>query len=123
MTMEIKATCAALTKSGQRCRGWPDGSGFCPAHRPGAREIQVLGGKSRSRQYQLESRIPSRLRPVLDMLAKAIAEVHEGTLKPSQASAIAALASALVKISEYAELEIRLTSLEITLKKGDRRWE
>ena len=57
------------------------------------------------------------------MLAKAIVETHEGTLKPSQASAIAALASALVKISEYAELEVRLTSLEITLKKGRGSWD
>ena len=119
----LKPTCSATTLSGTRCRGWPDGSGFCPAHRPDAHEVRVLGGKSRSRQLQLERRLPSRLRPVLDMLARSIAEVHEGTLKPSQASAIAALASALVKISEYAELEIRLTSLEITLKKGDRRWD
>lgn len=115
---EEKATCAATTKAGHRCRGWPDASGFCPAHRENAREIQVLGGKCRSRTYQLERRLPSRLRPVLDMLGRAIVETHEGTLNPSRAQAMASLASALIKLSEYAELEIRLTSIELSLKGG-----
>lgn len=113
-----KRLCSAIKKDGTPCRGWPDASGLCPAHRPGAREIQVLGGKSRSRQYQLESRLPSRLRPVLDMLGKAIVETHEGNLAPARAQAMASLASALIKLSEYAEMEVRLTTLEIKLRRG-----
>lgn len=116
-----KPRCAAMTKAGQRCRGWPDASGFCPAHREGAREIQVLGGKCRSRQYQLERRLPSRLKPVLEMLGKAMVETHEGTLNPSRAQAMASLASALIKLSEYAELEMRLSVIELNLK-GE-RWD
>ena len=88
-----KPRCAAMTKAGQRCRGWPDASGFCPAHRENARDIQVLGGKCRSRQYQLERRLPSRLKPVLEMLGKAMVETHEGTLNPSRAQAMASLAT------------------------------
>lgn len=113
-----KRLCSALRKDGSQCHGWPDVSGLCPVHRPNAREIQVLGGKNRSRQLQLEHRLPSRLRPVLDMLGRAIVETHEGNLAPARAQAMASLASALIKLAEYAEMEIRLTTLEIKLKRG-----
>jgi hypothetical protein len=116
---EPKPTCTALTKVGTRCRGWPDASGKCPAHRENAREIQVLGGQSRSRQHQLETRLPARMKPVLDLLGRAISETYGGTLKPSQASALAALASALCRVSELSEFESRLLYIEKRMKGGD----
>lgn len=84
MTMEIKRTCNATAKSGERCRGWPNGSGFCPAHRPGHREISALGGHNRSKVVQLQRHLPDRLRPLLDTLAEAIEQVKTGQMKPSQ---------------------------------------
>jgi hypothetical protein len=118
-----KRYCSALKKDGSECRGWPDSTGLCPAHRPNAHEIHVLGGKSKTKHHQLETRLNPRLRPVLDLLARAIVETHDGTLQPAKAQAIASLASSLVKVTEFAELEVRLTSIEVRLKKGSRAWD
>jgi hypothetical protein len=64
------------------------------------------------------------MRPVLDMLAKSMEQVHRGEISPSQGSAIAALAGALCKVSELTDLEIRIGTLEIRLlKKGVKTWE
>ncbi len=110
--------CSARKKDGGECHGWPDKSGLCPAHRPGAHEIRVFAGKCRSKQHQLETRLHPRLRPVLDRLATAIEETHKGILHPARAQAMAALASALIKVTEFAEVEARLTALEERLNGG-----
>jgi hypothetical protein len=121
MTMTNPKYCSAPKKDGSQCHGWPDASGLCPAHREDAHEIRVLGGLSRSKQHQLETRLPARMKPVLDLLGRAISETYGGTLKPSQASAIAALASALCKVSELSEFEVRLLYIEKRLK-GKEEW-
>jgi hypothetical protein len=113
-----KPFCSAKRKDGGECHGWPDSTGLCPAHRPGAHELHVYAGKCRSKQHQLETRLNPRLRPVLDLLANAIKETHTGTLQPARAQAMASLASALIKVTEFAELEARLTSLEKRLNGG-----
>lgn len=114
MTTEltVKQTCAAMTKAGTRCRGWPDKSGYCPAHRPNAHEIRVYAGHCRSRQHRLETRLPTRFKPVLDLLANSITETHEGKLKPSAAQGMAALATSLIRVTEFAELIQRVEALE-----------
>lgn len=113
--------CKALRKDGNQCHGWPDSTGLCPAHRPGAHEIRVYAGKCRAKHHQLETRLSPRLRPVLDLLAGAIEETHQGTLAPARAQAMAAVASALIKVTEFAELEARLSILEKKLNGGDKR--
>jgi hypothetical protein len=117
-----KQTCTALTKSGVRCRGWPDVSGKCPAHRPNAHEVRVYAGQCRSRQHQLETRLPSRFKPVLDLLANAITETHAGSLRPAAAQGMAALATALIKVTEFSELIQRVEELESQsrLERGDK---
>ena len=118
-----KPYCSALRKDGSQCHGWPDASGLCPAHRPGFLEIAAKGGKNKAKAVQLEKRLPGRLRPVLDLLGESIKQVHEGKISPAQGSAIASLASAMCRVSEVAELEVRLTTLEIRLKEGNKRWD
>ena len=115
-----KRYCTAVRKDGSQCHGWPDNTGLCPAHRPGAHEIRVYAGKCRSKQHQLETRLNPRLRPVLDLLANAIEETHKGTLQPARAQAMASLASALIKVTEFAELEARLSILEKRLNGGNK---
>jgi hypothetical protein len=56
--------------------------------------------------------LPLRLRPVLELLETALTEVHDGHLKPSEATAIAALAGAIVKTIEAGVFEQRLIELE-----------
>jgi hypothetical protein len=109
-----KLFCTAKRKDGGDCHG----TGLCPAHRPGFHEIAALGGRNKAKVVQLEKRLPGRLRPVLDLLAVSIEQVHTGTISPAQGSAIASLASAMCRVNEVAELEIRLTTLEIRLRKG-----
>jgi hypothetical protein len=51
-------------------------------------------------------------------LEKALGEVHDGTLAPQKASAMAALAGALVRLTEAGELVLRLDALEERLQGG-----
>jgi ribosomal protein S9 len=54
--------------------------------------------------------------PVYDKLETALSEVHEGGLKPQQASAMAALARAMVSVLTSGELEERLRDIESKLR-------
>ena len=120
MTMtNPKPYCAALRKDGSPCHGWPDSSGLCPAHREGFREIAAKGGRNKAKVVQLEKRLPARLRPVLDLLGESIKQVHRGEITPSQGQALAALASALCKVSELSEFEVRLLYIEKKLRRED----
>ena len=116
--------CRAMTKAGTQCHGWPDKSGFCPSHRPGAAENRAAGGRASAKVQRLEKKLPSRLRPVVELLSKALVECHQGKLPPSQASAMAAVAGAIIKVLEHGEFEMRLARLEEILdsKKGD-QWQ
>jgi len=49
---------------------------------------------------------------VVALLLGALEEVHDGTLQPSRATAMAALASAAIRVYEVAEIEQRLDALE-----------
>jgi hypothetical protein len=46
------------------------------------------------------------------MLASALEEVHSGALEPRQASAMAAVAGALVRVVQAGEMEERVRTLE-----------
>ena len=56
--------------------------------------------------------LPARLRPVADLLEKALEEVHEGQLDPRVATAMASLAGALVRVFQAGEMEERMRKLE-----------
>jgi hypothetical protein len=58
--------------------------------------------------------LSERLRPVADMLSQALEVVLAGDLDPRQASAMAALAGALVRVVNAGEREERLRALEST---------
>ena len=98
-----RTRCSAITKRGQRCQGTPrPSSNYCFAHDPSLaakrKTARVKGGKNSSRVARLEKLMPSRLRPVFDRLERAMREVHDGSLDPRQATAIASLAGAMVKV-------------------------
>ncbi len=102
-------TCTAPTKSGNPCRGRPRESGFCFAHDPSSKDkreaARVKGGKNSSRASRLEKLMPSRLRPTFDLLETAMKDVYAGRLDPRQASAMASLAGAMVKVIKAGEEE------------------
>ena len=102
-------TCPVPTKSGNPCQGKPHDSGYCFAHDPATKEereaARVKGGQKSSRAARLEKLLPSRLRPTFDRLEAAMKEVHEGHLDPRQATAMASLAGAMVKVIRAGEQE------------------
>jgi hypothetical protein len=108
--------CKAKRVDGQPCRASAISQGYCFAHSPElaakAREARSLGGLNKARIVRLGKLLPPRLIPVFDTLESALYEVHSGDLEPKAASAMAALASAMVKVLTSGELEERLRKLE-----------
>ena len=104
-----RPTCSAPTKTGEPCRGRPGESGYCFAHDPATKDkreaARVKGGENSSHAARLEKLLPSRLRPTFDRLEAAMKEVHEGHLDPRQATAMASLAGAMVKVIKAGEEE------------------
>ena len=102
-------TCPAPTKTGKPCHGRPAESGYCFAHDPATKDkreaARVKGGENSSHAARLEKLLPSRLRPTFDRLEAAMKEVHEGRLDPRQATAMASVAGAMVKIIKAGEEE------------------
>jgi len=73
---------------------------------------RVRGGKGKSRIARAGKLLPGELRPVLDTLIAAIDEVKAEALTPAQAGAMAALASAVVRLFTVGVLEQRVADLE-----------
>lgn len=104
--------CRATRSNGQPCRGKPLTDGLCFAHSQASQEWRKMGGHSRSNTARAQKALPLRLRPIADTLCDALAEVHAGKLTPAQGTAIAALASALVRCVTAGEFEQRIRHLE-----------
>lgn len=104
--------CSATKKDGTPCKAWAVKDGLCVGHISESKEGRAKGGLHSSKKHRLDAMLPLRLRPVLELLEKALTEVYEGKLKPSEATAIAALAGATVKVIEAGVFEQRLIELE-----------
>ena len=105
--------CKATRTDGEPCRAWASKStGLCPLHSENSLQLHVLGGLSKTRQHMLETRMNPRFKPVIDMLASAISETHRGELRPAAAQGMAALATSLIRVTEFAELMQRVEALE-----------
>jgi hypothetical protein len=67
--------------------------------------------------------MPPRLIPIFDRLERAMEEVHDGTLDPKRATALASLARAAVSVLTAGEMEERLRNIESQIDDEDeRRW-
>ncbi len=112
--------CTATRKDGSACQAWASKTtGFCPLHGPNASQIHVDGGLSKTRAHMLETRMNPKLKDIVQLLGMAAKQVHAGQITPQQGSALASIATALIRAVESAELEMRLAVLEVRLK-GDR---
>jgi hypothetical protein len=128
--MAVKARlmpCPATRRDGQPCRGIANKSGFCMAHDPALadkrREAARLGGKGKARVARLGKLVPPRLVAVYDHLEEALSQVHKGELDPRAATAMAALAGAMVRVLTSGELEERVRRLEERQPSNNgRRW-
>jgi hypothetical protein len=109
--------CAATRGDGQPCRAPAlPGSAYCFNHDPDRAEARARarqkGGRNRAKIVRLRGLIPPRLLPVFDTLEGALAEVHDGTLEPAKANAMANLARAMTAVLTAGELEARVRMLE-----------
>ncbi|MDG7041503.1 MAG: hypothetical protein JRN22_00425 [Nitrososphaerota archaeon] len=123
---QAKATeynrCKSNTRDGSPCRAWAGEDGYCFSHDPALAakraEARAKGGRNSARSARLRALVPPRLLPVYDKLETALDETHNGTLKPSQAGAMAALARAMVAVLTSGELEDRVRDIENRLTEG-----
>ena len=104
--------CTAARKDGQPCKAMAVVNGLCVGHQPGAQEARRKGGRNSAKVIRMRGLIPPRLVPVYDKLEKALTEVYGGQLEPKQATAMAALARAMVAVLTSGELEERVRTLE-----------
>ncbi|MCJ7511211.1 MAG: hypothetical protein MUP14_10070, partial [Dehalococcoidia bacterium] len=106
----------ATRRDGQPCRAIANRSGFCMAHDPTLaekrREAARQGGRNKARIARLGKLVPPRLMSVYETLEEALGQVHKGELTPQQATAMAALAGAMVRVLTSGEIEERLRRLE-----------
>lgn len=114
----LKARCRAKTKAGKPCAAPATGSGFCNLHsHPGrASELGRRGGlrnrHSCSPIGDATSAIPNTGAEIRALLAHAMADVKSGHTDPRIGTALAYMASALLKAIEIEELELRIERLQ-----------
>jgi hypothetical protein len=120
--MAMVARCSAITKDGKQCtvRPLPD-SQWCHHHDPALAErrdeMRRKGGEARSnarravRQWTAAGR-ELETADIPHLLRSCMFSVKAGTMEPSVASAIVALAKASVSIDQDVQLEARIAALE-----------
>lgn len=109
--------CHGIKANGQRCGGFAGKSGYCFNHDPNTTEqqkyaVRASGGKATSTTAKMQRMLPPRLRAVFERLDTAMVDVVEGNLSTGRATALAALASASVRVLQAGEFEERLRTLE-----------
>lgn len=114
-----RVRCRAMRRDNQPCKGTAIANGLCFAHQPEAGEWRVKGGQASSNAARSIKAMPERLKPVAELLSVAMARTFNGTLKPQQATAIAALASAFCRVVQTGELEERLRTLEAAAREAE----
>ena len=113
----IPKQCAGTRKDGAPCTARVMGEGeFCFAHAPEReaerRAARERGGKGKATARRLDKLVPATLKPVVGTLLDALEEVHQGSLDPKRASAMAALAGSIGRLYQTGVLEERLAALE-----------
>jgi hypothetical protein len=113
--------CRATRRDGQPCQSFAlPTSSYCYTHDPARAaeriEARRKGGRHTSRAHRYRALLPPRLVPVFERLHQAMDGVERGSLTPSQAQALAALARAMVAVLESSELAERLREIELLLE-------
>jgi len=109
--------CVSTKKDGTPCQAPAiSPSGYCFMHDPNrasARdEARRRGGKNSCRTARLNKLIPSQLRPIYNMLGRAMVECYQGKLDYRKTNALASVARAMVAVLTAGELEERVRDLE-----------
>lgn len=115
--------CAATRRDGHPCTAPALASGYCFAHDPALAQKRATaranGGKNRAGAIRLHRLCPPRLSAVYAKLETALVEVHDGKLDPKVATAMAALARAMVAVLTSGQTEERLRAVEEMMGQGE----
>ena len=121
--------CEATTKAGKPCQAWAmDGSNFCFMHDPATVKERAaarsLGGRARHGRNvgatgDTEPVKIENMGDVVQLLNAAVNDLLHLENSIARARAIATLANSLIKALEFAELEDRVTALEMALAQGE----
>jgi hypothetical protein len=112
-----RAGCRGTRRDGQPCTApTVSASGYCWAHDPSRvaerHAARQRGGYNSAHLARVHKLMPRQLTTVYDRLDRALVGVEAGRLDPRAASAMAALARAMVSVLQAGELEERVRELE-----------
>ena len=117
--LDDAARCRGSRRDGTPCLAPPHAigaDGYCWAHDPAKRderrEARAKGGRNRATAERAGKLVPATLRPVVAKLLDALDAVEAGALSPRQGQAMAAIASAIVRVYTAGTLEQRIEALE-----------
>ncbi len=116
----IGGRCAATNQTGKPCAATPrPGRSHCPWHDPALaakrQAWSARGGQGKSNRRRASRDLAGQaltLPEVSGLLSGALQRVADGTMEPGRATALAALARAIVAVQEAGALEERLSQLE-----------
>lgn len=105
--------CQAMKKDGTPCTAPAVRGGHCIGHQ-GADNIRwrARGGAGTARAQRAAKLLPSRLRPLVEGLERAFAALEKGDIEPREATALATVAVAIVRVYQAGEQEERLREIE-----------
>jgi len=104
--------CTAIKRNGSDCTAQAIQGGKCIGHLPTANQARRKGGQNSARAVRAEKRLPGPLRVVGQILREALQDVRDGQLTAGQGSAMASIATALIRVHQADSLEERLQTLE-----------
>jgi hypothetical protein len=113
--------CTATRKQdGQPCRlpALADGSGRCFYHSELAQAGRVKGGYARSNGVRAVKRLPAQLAPVLSRLVTVFERLDTSGYDTKRATALASVASVIVRVVQAGELEMRMRQVEEAVAAG-----
>lgn len=108
--------CVALRKDGARCQAFASTpEGVCIMHSERAAELHAKGGSATSSANRAAKLLPSRLRPMVQLLESVFAQLYSATgprRTARDATALASVALAIGKLIQTGEMEERLRAVE-----------
>jgi hypothetical protein len=113
--------CQAQRKDGTPCQAPAVRDGLCVGHQAGDHAAwRRKGGAATSSAARASAALPHVLKPVRDALITALVKVNDGRYTPAQGSAMAAIASAIVRVFVASEQEQRVKDLETAVARWER---
>ena len=109
--------CTGVNRDGRPCSAQPQpGQRVCIWHDASRAQDRAIwrrqGGHGKSNAARAAKRLPADVKDTLSVLLRTLGGLEQGDVEPARATAIAAVARAIILTHETSELEGRLSALE-----------